>query len=369
MSALTDLFTALANKIRSKTGTATTYTPLEMVSDGIDDVYDAGYAAGGGGATGIPITPSNAAPVTLTNGESYSMLANGYAVSSYTSINPSDSSPVPLSAQTIYRVTNGSNGGYAIASYSSVTPSNSSPVSLSSGSIYKMGGAGKAVESVTSITPYNQTPPEISAGNIYKATVNGYAIQTNPESLTPNNTSPPIITSGTIYRGGGSGNAIASIATNGNGVTPSSSGQYFYSGWNRMTSAGYAYSSQPSSGYTYGWNSATSLWTNSSSTSAFAAQTITVSNISSYTYLKINYVLGTNNTNTDYIIISRSKFQSSSSAQNSPKYGLNYRATNQVSRYFYYVSNTQIAFSTGYVLSTTQTSNNYCIPSSIEGLK
>ena len=44
MSALTDLFTDLANKIRSKTGTSTTYTPLEMVSDGIDDVYDAGYA-------------------------------------------------------------------------------------------------------------------------------------------------------------------------------------------------------------------------------------------------------------------------------------------------------------------------------------
>lgn len=46
MSALTDLFTALANAIRSKTGGSDTYTPLEMVSDGIDDVYDAGVAAG-----------------------------------------------------------------------------------------------------------------------------------------------------------------------------------------------------------------------------------------------------------------------------------------------------------------------------------
>lgn len=46
MSALTDLFTALANKIRSKTGGQETYTPLEMVSDGIDDVYDAGVIAG-----------------------------------------------------------------------------------------------------------------------------------------------------------------------------------------------------------------------------------------------------------------------------------------------------------------------------------
>lgn len=45
MSALTDLFTALANKIRSKTGGSDTYTPPQMVN-AIDDVYDAGVAAG-----------------------------------------------------------------------------------------------------------------------------------------------------------------------------------------------------------------------------------------------------------------------------------------------------------------------------------
>ena len=41
MSALTDLFSSFANKIRSKTGSSDTYTPTEMV-DAIDDVYDAG---------------------------------------------------------------------------------------------------------------------------------------------------------------------------------------------------------------------------------------------------------------------------------------------------------------------------------------
>lgn len=45
MSALTDLFTSLANAIRAKTGGSDTYTPPEMV-DAIDDVYDAGVAAG-----------------------------------------------------------------------------------------------------------------------------------------------------------------------------------------------------------------------------------------------------------------------------------------------------------------------------------
>ena len=45
MSTLTDFFTSLANKVRSKLGTEITYTPAEAVS-AIDDVYDAGEAAG-----------------------------------------------------------------------------------------------------------------------------------------------------------------------------------------------------------------------------------------------------------------------------------------------------------------------------------
>lgn len=275
MSALTDLFTAMANKIRSKTGTATTYTPLQMVSDGIDDVYAAGYDAGGGGAAGIPITPSNASPVSLTTGDSYEMLADGYAISSYNNVTPSNSSPVSLSNNTIYKT---GGAGVAIASYSSVTPSNASPVTLSSGSIYKMGGNGKAIESysqlspsaigptyaaqlsegiykingnsalvgaLTSIAPSDSSPVALSTDYSYRMNSAGYAIENQPETLTPNNTSPPSIASGTIYRGGGTGKAIASIATNGNGVTPSSSGQYFYSGWNRMTASGYACTSQP----------------------------------------------------------------------------------------------------------------------------
>lgn len=43
MSALTDLFTSLANKIRSKLGTQDTYTPEQAIS-AIDDVYAKGVA-------------------------------------------------------------------------------------------------------------------------------------------------------------------------------------------------------------------------------------------------------------------------------------------------------------------------------------
>ena len=92
MSALTDLFTALANKIRSKTGGSDTYTPAEMVSDGIDDVYDAGYAAGGGGVSPASITPSDSNPAAMTNGSVYQANGSGYAIaSSPTAVTPSAS--------------------------------------------------------------------------------------------------------------------------------------------------------------------------------------------------------------------------------------------------------------------------------------
>lgn len=94
-----------------------------------------------------------------------------------------------------------------------ITPSNSSPVSMTSGETYTPTTNGVAVESVTNLTPANSSPPSISTGNIYKPTT--------------------------------SGKAIASIATNGSSVTPSSSGKYFYAGWNKMESSGYAYSSRP----------------------------------------------------------------------------------------------------------------------------
>lgn len=45
MSALTDIFTSIANKIRNKLGVSTKYLPSEM-PDAIDDVYSGGYNSG-----------------------------------------------------------------------------------------------------------------------------------------------------------------------------------------------------------------------------------------------------------------------------------------------------------------------------------
>jgi hypothetical protein len=173
MSALTDLFTSMANKIRSKTGTATTYTPTEMVSDGIDDVYDAGYAD----AT-APITPSNSSPASMTSGTGYKPTANGYAIQSYSNVTPSDASPVSMSSGDIVKL---GSAGYAIASNpASLTPSDSSPAAISSGTIYKAGSAGYAVASQpASKTPSDTSPASVTSGSIVRPSASGYLYATN----------------------------------------------------------------------------------------------------------------------------------------------------------------------------------------------
>ena len=95
MSALTDLFTAFANKIRSKTGGSDTYTPPQMVN-AIDDVYQAGVDAG--------TTPTQTKTVTAGTSATTVTPDTGYALSSVT-INPtpsqSKSATPTTSSQTI----------------------------------------------------------------------------------------------------------------------------------------------------------------------------------------------------------------------------------------------------------------------------
>lgn len=203
MSALTDLFTSMANKIRSKTGGSDTYTPAEMASDGIDDVYAAGAAS----------------------------------VPSPTSITPSNASPVALTANTAVKPTA---AGYAIESYSDVTPSNVSPVSLTSGDIVKLGGNGKAVASITSITP-SSSPNLIGLGGIYAPTREGYVVQ-NIRNISPSDSSPANLNSGDICKMNNAGVAIYSYQSYG---APSASGTPFNAGFTKWTSGGYAYPSRP----------------------------------------------------------------------------------------------------------------------------
>lgn len=203
MSALTDLFTSMANKIRSKTGTATTYTPSEMASDGIDDVYDAGVAS----AT-TSITPSNASPVAMSANTGYKPTTAGYAISSYNSITPSDISPATLYANGIYKI--GGNGGKAVEDISGLMPSNSSPASVVVGKVYQATGAGKAIASYSSVTPSNYSPATLSSGSIYKMDGSGKAVA-SVTSKTPSDSSPASVTANSIIQPTAAGYLVENV--------------------------------------------------------------------------------------------------------------------------------------------------------------
>ncbi len=188
-----------------------------------------------------------------------------------------------------------------------------------------------------------------------------------PTSITPSNTSPPSMSTSYSYKPTSSGYAISSYSS----VTPSSSGAYFSSGMIKMSSSGYAYSSQPSTGFTE-----TTLWTNSSPTSSFDAQTVTLSqSMANFTYLKIKFASSTSYYSDSYcssIIVSVTDFKKSTEAQWKPIVGLVTKIQssggNRCRRAFY-SSNTQVEFSAANQISGTTTTNTSCIPISIVGMK
>ena len=366
MSALTDLFTALANKIRSKTGTATTYTPLQMVSDGIDDVYAAGYDAGGGGATGIPITPSNASPVSLTTGDSYEMLADGYAISSYTNVTPSNSSPVSLSSGAIYKM---GGAGKAVASVTDITPNNSTPVALTSGTVYKAGGAGYAIANYTDITPSNTNPVSLASNTFYKSGGTGYAIDSYQTINVQDGSSTAISSKNGIYKITKEElNSPATVIGNTlNSITPSASAQTLSSGSvYKMNGTGYVYNAPVSAGYTYGWNSATTAWTNSSPSSNFNSQTVTTSyTFSNYNFIRITYRFSTSVSTTASMIIPKGSY----TAFSKHALGANTGSGNSRVRLFS-ISGSSITFDSSYqtTASSQTASSAYIIPTKIEVL-
>ena len=101
-------------------------------------------------------------------------------------------------------------------------------------SVLAGGGAG------TPITPSNSSPVSMTGGETYTPTTNGVAVESVTD-ITPSNSSPPALSAGNIYKPGSSGYAIGSYSN----ISPSSSGTYFSSGMKKMSSSGYAYSSQP----------------------------------------------------------------------------------------------------------------------------
>ena len=219
MSALTDLFSSMANKIRSKTGTATTYTPPQMVSDGIDDVFDAGVAS----AT-TSITPSDSSPVAMSANTGYKPTASGYAISSYSSVTPSNVTPVALYGNNLYKPSGSalSEQGYAIESYSSVLPSYS-PTSVSANDIVQIVGSGKIVDTIADLSPSDSNPVALNGQYTYKVegtrhATEGYAIKSYREVML-SSSSNVAVTQGEIIRMKTNGAMSGNITQ----VTPSDS--------------------------------------------------------------------------------------------------------------------------------------------------
>ena len=357
MSALTDYFTSLANKIRSKTGGSGTYTPAEMVSDGIDDVYDAGVAAGGGGT---PITPDNDVPVALTANTSVKPTKAGYAIETYSSIAPSDSLPVNLAYGSIYRI-NSSNGGKAVAQVNDITPNTSSPVSLASGKIYKTGGTGYAIASYNSNSLSDTSAVSLATDKMYKFTNSGYAIK-NYTTVTASDSNPPSMSLYNFYRcNSGVGYLVATSPTS---VTPTTSGASFSSGLKYMSGSGYAYSSKPGM-------STTTLWTNSSGSSGFAAQTISLSQaITNFDYIEIVFRRNTSDSTCNSVIVKSSEAKNCTSISSGNScYAMNYAGSWNCCRRFFFPTTSQIQFTTGNQVNGTNTSNNNVIPQKVYGLK
>ena len=361
MSALTDYFTSLANKIRSKTGGSGTYTPAEMVSDGIDDVYDAGVAAGGGGT---PITPDNDVPVALTANTSVKPTKAGYAIESYRSITPGNT-PTDLTYKNIYRIA-GSDGGKVVKTITEVYPSNSSPVALTLGLICQIlgstaGTVGYAIASYNENNLSDTSAVSLATDKMYKFKDAGYAIK-KYTTVTASDSNPPSMSLYNFYRcNSGVGYLVATSPTS---VTPTTSGASFSSGLKYMSSSGYAYSSKPSM-------STTTLWTNSSGSSGFAAQTISLSQaITNFDYIEIVFRRNTSDSTCNSVIVKSSEAKNCTSISSGNScYAMNYAGSWNCCRRFFFPTTSQIQFTTGNQVNGTNTSNNNVIPQKVYGLK
>lgn len=111
--------------------------------------------------TPTSLTPSNATPATITNGNTYTATANGYAIESYTNLSPS--------VGVIQNINNGS--------------------------IYKATANGKAVDQIYTVTSSDIVPINIVPGPVFTSTNSGYLYMTEKKIKTGSQTT----TAGTIY--------------------------------------------------------------------------------------------------------------------------------------------------------------------------
>lgn len=366
MSALTDLFTALANKIRSKTGGSDTYTPPEMVA-AIDDVYDAGVAAGT-----TPTQTKSAGPNVSTNKDVTP--DSGYLLSKVTITPLSHTGTYTPAANTAANDMGQYHDKRYVNTSGMIIPTGNKSITANGTGIDVSGYATASVNVPNPTLSGDATVSDVLSGKTFYS--DSYTKKTGTytaptiTSITPSNTSPVSMSANNNYKPTASGYAISSYSS----VTPSSSGASFSSGMVKMDGNGYAYSSRPSSGYNYGWDSSTLLWSNSSASSSFPQSTITLSSsMSNYSYLRIVYKASTSKTTEGTLIVPVSVMQNSLwNDATKPLVSITGRAnssTAQCTRRITWISNTQINIAPAYQAGSTSSDNTAAIPLYVYGLK
>ena len=187
-------------------------------------------------------------------------------------------------------------------------------------------------------------------------------------SITPSNSTPVILAEDTIYKTTAAGIAVDSVTS----VTPPSSGYTRLSSGSiyKMGGTGYLYGSVQSGGLTK-----ETLWTNSSPSSSFSAQTVNLNSgkyISNYTYIEITFRISTSSSTEFSVLMSRSEFSGSAGTGNN-----NYRLAGACtggtgvahSRGAWYNSNTAVSIGAGINDTSGGTNNAILIPVKISGLK
>lgn len=116
--------------------------------------------------------------------------------------------------------------------------------------------------------------------------------------------------------------------------------------------------------------SETVLWTNSSPTSGFNAQTVTLNqSINNFKYIKLTYCAGYQNSNKLEVIWPVSSVKKMKDAELLWGAIAGVNSTGKYGRYITYVSDTKLSFSNGLNYGGAGNSNAPCIPLSIKGLK
>lgn len=428
MSALTDLFTAMANKIRSKTGGSDTYTPAEMVSDGIDDVYDAGVAAG--------TTPTQTKSVTAGTSQIIVSPDTGYALSSVT-VNPTPSETktegpnvstnkevTPTSGKLLSKVTitplthtatytpaantaandmganhdkryvntsgmivpSGtksitSNGNVDVSSYSTANVNVPDPTlsgdaavgNVLSGKTFYNNSLTKRTGNMTNNGAV--APSGLNCGGSYTipagyhngsgvVTANSLASQTGVDSGKTAVTAAKMFSG---YQGWVNGSKVSGTYVQPN--LPSGTKEIVITGSGTTTVDVYDYANAKITTTAYPGFDETTLWTNSSPSSSFAAQTVTLSqSYENFDFINITYCKRTTETSLLSSVYLSTADLAAMGSNFRGVLGNRLDTTDRV-RTFYPSSNTQIYFNTAYNYASSTQNNNQSIPTKITGLK